>query len=182
MTPAIPQTALPRLAALAGIGVLASLALACAMPFVALAALAALTGSRREAILVTVGAWLANQLVGYGLLAYPQTWDSFGWGAALGIAAVAATLTAGAVAAMLASRPRWLGWLGAFVAAFVVFEGLLLAATAVLPSGGEAFSPATVLYILQVNLLAFLALAAAWTLSAALYRLAPGTHSTSAAP
>lgn len=180
MTPAIPV--LPRLAVLAGISVLASLALACAMPFVALAALAALTGSRREAVLVTAGAWLANQFVGYGLLAYPQTWDSFGWGAALGIAAIAATLAAGAVAAKFVSQPRWLAWLAAFAAAFVVFEGLLLAATGALPSGGEAFSPATVAYVLQINLLAFLGLAAAWVLSATLYRLAPGTQSTSAAP
>lgn len=177
-----PVPVWPRLAVLAGVSVVSSLTLACAMPFVALAALAGLTGTRREAVTITAAAWIANQLVGYGLLDYPRTWDSFGWGAALGIAAVAATLTARTVAASLAAQPRWLGWLAAFAAAFVLFEGPLVAATMVLPSGEEAFSLATVLYVLRINLVAFLALAAAWAGWTALYRLAPGTQRTSAAP
>lgn len=50
-----------------------SFALACATPFAALGTLAALHMRRRD-LLVMVGlAWLANQIIGYGFLAYPQT-------------------------------------------------------------------------------------------------------------
>ena len=57
-----------------------SLVFACATPFPALAALAALHMSRRDAFALTAVIWGANQIIGYGLLHYPQTWDSVAWG------------------------------------------------------------------------------------------------------
>jgi hypothetical protein len=41
---------------------------------------------KREAFALTGANWFANQIIGYGCLHYPRTWDSFAWGAAIGIA------------------------------------------------------------------------------------------------
>lgn len=68
--------------------------LACATPFAALATLAALKMSRRDLFTLVSAAWLANQFIGYGFLAYPETWDSFAWGGAIGIAAFLAACVA----------------------------------------------------------------------------------------
>jgi hypothetical protein len=126
-----------------------SLALACATPFAALATIASARTDRTTAFATIVAAWLANQLVGYLVLGYPRTWDSFAWGAVIGVAALLAT------EAVLAIRPRTLLALaGAFTFAFVVYEAALFAATAVLPSGEGAFTPSVVFGILWTNLLA----------------------------
>ena len=95
----------------------ASLVFACATPFPALAALAALHMKRRDAFALTAVVWGTNQIIGYGLLHYPQTSDSFAWGIAIGASAMIATaLAAGAEravrpygrsAAMLASGLFW---------------------------------------------------------------------------
>jgi hypothetical protein len=44
------------------------MAFACITPFAAFAAIAAATLSLRRALLWTVGVWLANQAIGFGLL------------------------------------------------------------------------------------------------------------------
>lgn len=126
-----------------------SFALACATPFAALATVAGSRMTRGQARTTVAAAWLVNQFVGYLALGYPRTWDSFAWGAAIGLAALVATEL------VLAIRPPNLVALGgAFAAAFVAYEGVLLAATSVLPSGSDAFAPAVVLGILWTNLLA----------------------------
>ncbi|MBS0222728.1 MAG: hypothetical protein JSR91_18525 [Proteobacteria bacterium] len=135
-----------------------SLAFACAAPFVALATLAARNMRRQEALLLMVAVWLANQVVGYGFLDYPRTVDSFGWGAALGIAAVVSAMAAIEMNGRPLRTGPVLGTLVAFVAAFVAYEGVLMAATLVLPSGAEAFSPRIMLYVLEVNVLALVGL------------------------
>jgi hypothetical protein len=105
--------------------------------------------------LVLIGInWLANQLIGYGFQHYPQTWDSFAWGAAIGIAAlVATTVGFGGI-----SLVRRFGFATAIVAAFatsfVAYELCLFAATAALPAGG-GFTLNVILYVLEVNGLAF---------------------------
>jgi hypothetical protein len=119
-----------------------SFALACATPFPALAALAALHLRRSDALALTGIAWVANQAIGYGFLGYPQTWDSFAWGGVIGLSALAAT----AVAVV------------SFTAAFIAYEAALCGTTAFLPSGPEAFSAPIVMWILRVNALAFVAL------------------------
>jgi hypothetical protein len=124
---------------------------ACAAPFAALATLAALNVRRPDAYILTVLVWLANQAVGYGLLNYPRTSDSVAWGIAIGIAALLATHTVIA----LGPRPLRSGPIGGaavgFLAAFVVYEVALYAAAFVLPSSDAAFSLATILYVLKVN-------------------------------
>ncbi len=132
--------------------VLFSLALACATPFAAIAAIAGNWMSARSAFALTVVAWLANQLVGYLLLGYPTGWDSFAWGAAIGVAAVLATSVA--LLARRTLRGEWLALAIGFIGAFVGYESALFAATAFLPSGEDAFSSAVVAQIFWTNLAA----------------------------
>lgn len=142
----------------AALGIVFSLGLACATPFAAIAAVAAANMRRRGALMLTGAAWLANQAVGYLALGYPRTWDSFGWGLAIGIAAALATW-----AASLSRGRTRLGRLApvaGFAAAFAAYELVLFAATAVLPSGDEAFSLPIIAQILWTNVLAFAGLEA----------------------
>ena len=69
-----------------------SLIFACATPFAAMAGLAALHLSRKQGLSVILAAWLINQIIGYGLLDYPQTWDSFAWGAMIALAGLSAAV------------------------------------------------------------------------------------------
>lgn len=139
--------------------VLFSLAFACAIPFAALACVAALKLERRDAFLLVGASWLVNQLVGYGVLNYPQTWDSFAWGAMIGIGALAATAAAFAIDANLrkgnAAQAMVLSAVASFAGAFVAYQVELFAATAFLPSGETAFSARVVLDILKINIAAF---------------------------
>jgi hypothetical protein len=145
-----------------------SFALACATPFAALATLAALNMPRRDLLTLVGLAWLANQLIGYGVLDYPQTWDSFAWGGAIGIAAAPAAATAVAVAACVARLGSARVIVAAFLAAFAGYELTLYAASFVLPTGAEAFSPPVVRHIFYVNAIALVGLLA-------LHRLALAT-------
>jgi hypothetical protein len=135
-----------------------SLVFACATPFVALVTLAALNMSRRDAFIVTGAVWLANQAVGYGILDYPRTFDSYAWGVAIGIAVLLALLAARAVADQFERRGPIVSTGVAFLSAFAVYELALHAASFWLSSSDTAFSWATVGYILQVNALGLVGL------------------------
>ena len=63
---------------------LGSWALACVMPFAALALVAAATLSPRHALLATAAAWLVNQAVGYLVLDYAAAPGSPALGASVG--------------------------------------------------------------------------------------------------
>ncbi len=133
---------------------------ACATPFPALAALAALHMSRRDAFALIAVIWGTNQLIGYGFLHYPQTWESFAWGIAIGAGAMIATALA-AGTERIAHSCGWTGaLLGSFAAAFAGYEIALRAATIVLPSHPDAFGAAVTLYVLKVNAVAFAGLLA----------------------
>src|SRR5262249_29557781 len=144
--------------------VASSLALACATPFAALATVAAVTMGPRHGVALVVAAWLADQVVGYAVLGYPKTPDSYAWGVALGAASLLALGAARAVAGPL-RRSRAAGPAAAFVAAFALFEAAIGVGTLVLGTGGAAMAPAIVLRIFAINLIALVALVA-------LYRLA----------
>jgi hypothetical protein len=137
-----------------------SIALACATPFAALAAVSALMLKPRDALTASVLAWLGNQLVGYGLLAYPVDAASLAWGGVLGLSAL---LAAGA--AIIAERQaREFGFAAsaacAFLAAFIAQQFGVFAGTAFLPSSDGVFSASVVLLIFSTNALAFAALMA----------------------
>src|SRR6202012_1350818 len=82
------------IALLTGATIAASFVFACATPFPALGAVAALFMRKRDAFALTLVNWLANQIIGYGFLHYPQDFDSFAWGAVIGVGAVIATAAA----------------------------------------------------------------------------------------
>lgn len=133
--------------------VFVTLGMACATPFAALATLAALHMSRRDGLALIGIGWLADQAVGYGLLGYPRTANSVAWGMILGVGAFAALLAARAVADRLRARGPIMTGAAAFAGAFVVYEVALVATTAGLASGSEAFSLPIVSWVLRVNLL-----------------------------
>jgi hypothetical protein len=129
---------------------------ACATPFAALGALAGTRMRFAAGLALSLAAWAANQMIGFFILSYPRTWDSFGWGAAIGVAALLATLAA--KWASLLPRKALASTIVAFAAAFVTYECALFAATVFLPSGAAAFSAPVVGRILLINLAAFVGL------------------------
>lgn len=145
-----------------------ALVIACMMPFVALAVLAAATMPARRAGLTIGTIWAANQLLGFTVLRFPATGYAFAWGAALGIAALAAGLVAGAI---LRDRRDLsvASMLFAFGAAFVAYEGLLFG-FALVAGGLETFKPSIVFRILVNDGLWFAGLSTLWV---ALTRAAP---------
>lgn len=122
-------------------------ALACATPFPALAALAALHMRRRDGIALALAAWVAAQAVGFGLLGYPHDPSTLGWGFGLGVAAVASAVAAHAVAGRLSHRSSIVRLGLAYSAAFVAFKAVI--AMFALKLGGMAISLAPALAATQ---------------------------------
>jgi len=135
-----------------------SFVFACATPFAAFAAAAALTLSRRDALRLTVAIWLANQVLGYAVLKYPWTANSFAWGAALGAAVILTTVAARAVARRLAGRSDGVLALATLLAAFMVYEGVLFAVAMVWLGGTESFTLPIVGRTFSVNVVALIGL------------------------
>lgn len=142
------------IALLAGASLAFSMAFACATPFAALAAVAVLRMKRGEALAAVTLAWLVNQADGYLFMHYPRTWDSFGWGAAIWLAAMAAAFGASAAATLTRRLPLATICI-AIVAAFGAYEGVLVAATLILPSSTGAFAVSVVGRLLAINVVAF---------------------------
>src|SRR5215471_11005195 len=67
---------------------------ACAVPFAALAALAAQTSDRKNGFLLIGAIWFANQAAGFAFLNYPIEFQSIAWGLMLGITALLSLLAA----------------------------------------------------------------------------------------
>src|SRR5262245_6521485 len=136
-----------------------SLVFACAVPFAGLAVAAAFTLSRRDALGVTLAVWLANQLVGYLILDYPRTANSFAWGAVLGITVLLTTLVARWTVLRLQTAGPVVSGLVALLAAVTFFEAGLLAVAAAGLGGTSTFAPALVARIFGVNVIALAGLA-----------------------
>jgi hypothetical protein len=132
-----------------------SLGFACAMPFAAVGAAAALTLARRDAWLLAGAAWLANQIVGFAILGYPWTINSVAWSVVLGVAAVLTALTAQWCIRRLEGSGVIVVSLLSFLGAFIVYEGGLFVVAATLLGGTEAFAPAIVIRIFEINIAAF---------------------------
>ena len=138
-------------------GVLFSCAFACATPFAAVAVVAATRMRRVAGVSAVLLAWSGNQAIGYGLLHYPRTPGSFGWGLAIGMAA----LVAMALATLPPFRLNPLGRIVlAFVAAFAGYEVALYAASFVLGGGNAAFAPHVIARIAAINAVALAGLLA----------------------
>jgi hypothetical protein len=122
---------------------IASFAFACATPFAAFAVIAAAMLRLRPALLVVTGAWLVNQMIGFGVLHYPIDASTIAWGFVIWVAALAAT-----AASTIVLRTLPLNWAPLVLAltlicAYGAYELSLLAATPLL-GGAGAFTMAIV--------------------------------------
>jgi hypothetical protein len=79
--------------------------IACAMPLVAIATLAAATMKRRSAIVTLLLCWAINQVFGFTLHGYPHTLFTLGWGVAIGLGGVLALIVA-----QMVLRPGQIGF------------------------------------------------------------------------
>lgn len=136
-----------------------SYGLACAAPMAAFAAIGALTLPRREAVILVVAVWLANQLAGFVLLDYPTSANSIAWGVVIGVAALAGLVAAQIVAARMADSNPIALWISSFLAAFVVYQVALFIPGVVALGGLASFAPAVVLEVFLLNAMAFAGLA-----------------------
>ena len=125
--------------------------LTCVAPFVALSVAAAATLPVRQALLCTLAVWLANQAVGFAVLSYPWTPSTLEWGLAIGLATVAATLTAQWLLGRFDGARTPVRTVTAFAAAFAVYESLLAAVAVFLLGGAAAFAPSIIAQVLGLN-------------------------------
>jgi hypothetical protein len=143
-----------------------SLVFACAAPLAAIAAFAAWKMSRETGVALVAAAWLSNQIVGFGFLHYPQTFDTFAWGAAIGISAIVAFLVARAVVTRLDGRPLALTLPVAFLVAFAAYQLALFVTGYPLEDSAATLATEVVARVFEVNLVSFaglLVLYWAWT-------------------
>jgi hypothetical protein len=131
---------------------------ACAVPFAALAALAAFDTERRDGLLLIGAVWLANQVYGFAVLGYPHEAQTYYWGLTMGLGAVAAYYAARTVVAALAPKGALLALVAALPVAFAAYEGVIYLGTRVLSHGEGAFNTGVVAYVALVEVVAFLAL------------------------
>jgi hypothetical protein len=134
-----------------------SLGFACAVPFAAFAAIAALTLSRRDAFALVGAVWLANQIAGFTVHHYPATANALAWGAGLGAVALLSTFAAQWVKDHLA-KSHMVAAIAALLAAFAVYEGSLFAISLALANGVSDYAPSIVGRIFAINTAAFAAL------------------------
>lgn len=158
-------------ALVAVLSVLGSAVFACAAPLAAIAALAATKMRALDGLALVITAWLVNQILGFAVLGYPQTWDSFAWGGAIGFASALAFLGARRVTAANLTEPATLAC--GFLVAFAIYEAGLYALTAILPSSAEVFSLAVVGRVFVTNAIAFVGLLLLHRLAIALTLLRP---------
>ena len=140
---------------------------ACAVPFAALAAIAAFDTERSDGLLLIGAVWLANQVYGFTVLGYPHEAQAYAWGVTMGIGAVAAYYAARGVVSMLSEKGALIAVAAALPVAFAVYEAVLFVATLVLTRGEGAFNADVVAYVALVEVVAFGALLVAHRLGAA---------------
>lgn len=141
------------IALIAGLTVIGSYAFACVAPLAAVAALAALTLRRTEGLVLVLLAWIVNQAVGFMLLSYPHTPDTYAWGAAIGAAAVLGYFAATAVTPLV--RSPLLAAAAAFFAAFAAYQAGLYAFGVATSYAGDSFSAAVIGEVLTINAVAY---------------------------
>lgn len=118
-----------------------TLALACATPFPAMAALAAVHMRRRDGVALMLLAWLASQGVGFFLLGYPRDGSTLAWGFALGTAAVGSALAGDAAVRALHYRSVAARLALAYAAGFTAYKGIIVGWALVLGGLHTATAP-----------------------------------------
>jgi hypothetical protein len=109
-------------------------------------------------VFLILSVWLANQLVGFTVLSYPWTANTFAWGAALGAVAILATLAGQWTAGRSADAARAISFTATFLTAFAVYEAALFAISIALLGGTEVFTGAIQGRIFAINAAAFIGL------------------------
>jgi hypothetical protein len=148
------------MALIAAASLVLSFAFACAAPFAALAALAALNLTRREAVIIVAASFLANQAIGFGTLDYPRDALTTAWGAAIGAAALASLFSAEATVRRLRNAHSLARGVAAFSAAFLAYEAALYVATFALGGAKAAFAWPAIKQVLLVDVASFVGLIA----------------------
>src|SRR5262249_40156303 len=123
----------------------------CVTPFAAFGVIAATAVSRRTALWLTGGLWLANQAAGVAVLHYPWDGSTVAWGVAIGAAAALGTPAARAALRRVAWPATPLAAFAAFVAAFAAYELALYAVAVSVLGGASAFAPSVVGQVLLIN-------------------------------
>ena len=126
-------------AMLAVVSAAVTLGLACATPFVALAALAGMRLRLRDGVALMVIAWASSQVIGFAALHYPSDPVTIAWGGAMLSAALAALVAArwGGGKAPVGAAALAAG----FGAGFVAYKLVLLGWSFVLGGVHTALSP-----------------------------------------
>lgn len=136
-----------------------SFVFACAAPFAALAAIAALNMRRLDAVLTILLAFAINQAVGFGFLDYPHDASTIAWGAGIGVSAMLGLGAALAVARLASGMGYVLTLALSFLAAFAACQLGLQGAGVLIGTGGHGLSAEVVRWVLQMNALALALLA-----------------------
>ena len=144
-----------------------SFVFACATPFAAFSVLAAMTLSRTDAIRITVALWMANQVIGYAVLEYPRTVNSFSWGLAIGVAAVVSTIVARLILSRLQTARGLTRAVVALGGTFAVYEAALFMVAVAGLGGTGSFAAAIVGRILVINAAALAGLYALYSIGVA---------------
>lgn len=121
-----------------------TLALACATPFPALAALAAIHMRRQDGVTLVLLAWAASQVVGFCIHDYSRDMETIGWAAGLATAAVASVLGAYSVIGRIGQAPVWLRIAAVYAGAFAAFKLAVLLWAIWLGGVEMAFAPGVV--------------------------------------
>ena len=114
--------------------------LACVFPFAAIATIAALMLDLRRGVALVAGTWLANQIVGFAFMHYPQTLETVALGISLGLGALAAFAVAYGVLRHGATAVRTGS---ALIGAFAAYQAVIFVG-ALGFGGAENFSPAII--------------------------------------
>jgi hypothetical protein len=99
-----------------------TLVFACATPFPALAALAALHMRQRDGLILMLLSWFVSQAVGFGVLGYPHEIQTLLYAVDLLTAALGSALAAYAALRRMGSAPLSVRLIAGYVTAFVAFK------------------------------------------------------------
>lgn len=155
----------------------ASLVFACATPFAAFAVLAAAVLPLRLALATIVFVWVVNQAIGFGILNYPRDLNAGAWGLVMLATALLTTTAAAGVFRRFAGTNVYAVYPVALMAAYAVYEIVLLAMVPVL-GGGDAFTAEIVGYLAFVNAVWLVGLIVAYELLRRLNVAAAGSSAS----
>jgi hypothetical protein len=139
-------------------GALFSFHFACAAPFAALAALAAVNMTKRDAVAAVVGVWFVNQAIGFAVLGYPWDVSTLCWGAALLVSAFLSLVAAAAIAARFRDAFLPVQSAATFLFAFAAYEAAIYGATLPLGGADAAFAWPVVEQVFVIDLTSWLGL------------------------